>query len=557
MAEAADKVIGSASNFIPDNAESAEALLHQQLERFRQELSDHGSFSGILVTLLDRDSNHLICAYSKVPDHHAALDDTLKNYRIPLDLEHPMCTAYSTKSRVELSPEAIDNLPESVRIRVRLWGCDSMLFVPIVDRGDNCFGVILLMRDDGVFSPQEVCDLDGYIRSSAGQLYHRYRYLKLEAKEQELNRQLSEQEAFLSFTTQLMDLSSVEEIKTAVTREFLRRYPFDFAAVFLKKNDRLISERVEVCPKTLSERKEVVTDFFGSLDVEISSEQGAIAVCCEQNTLFFVPDGEMLRDYPMVDNDQKAYEVLGSLRTIAHIPLRYKQEAIGVLTLVCTHQIIELSSVEKSILEHVGEFVGNAIRHAELYEEVMKQKGEIESLNCQLQQKVETLGDIAIRDPLTSLYNFRYFREQLSLREEECHRDPDKQNLSLILLDIDHFKKVNDTYGHQAGNEVLQVVGRCLMDQTRRIDVVCRFGGEEFAAILPACSLDKAFECAERIRNALADLKINVGDQLISITVSLGVAELSPGMTSDELIEWADKALYQAKSEGRNRSIGV
>ncbi|MFL0798154.1 MAG: sensor domain-containing diguanylate cyclase [Cellvibrionaceae bacterium] len=544
--------IVAAMDGILEDPVSAEEFLQDRLEHLKCELSEIAPFAGIVISLLDKDGEHLVFEYTQVPEKQKALDNTLKTFRLPLDNEHPMCEVYKSTRPLTISTERMSEYSESIQQRLALWNCDTMQFLPIVDGEQKSFGVVLLMREEGNFSDEEVSKLLKYIHLNACQIYHRHRYLRLESKEAELNMLLSEQEAYLAFTTQLMDLSSVDEIFHATGREFLRRYPFDFVGIFVREKDRLVSGYIDLNSDTLDEREDAIRGFFEHVDVPVESEQGAITICCEQNTIMHVPDGELLRDYPMGPNDKKAYEVLGTLRTVLHLPLRYKKQAIGVLTLLCSHRVVELSLIEKQIFEHVGEFVGNALKNAELYEKVRHQNEQIEELNSKLQQRVETLGNMATRDQLTGLYNFGYFEEQLNRRVEECRRHS-VQSLALLLLDVDHFKHFNDTYGHQAGNEVLKAVGKCMAEQTRRVDIVCRYGGEEFATILPMCSQEKALECAERIRKAISALRFTFEGESVRVTVSLGVASLGKE-SATEFIEAADSALYRAKKAGRNQS---
>ena len=162
------------------------------------------------------------------------------------------------------------------------------------------------------------------------------------------------------------------------------------------------------------------------------------------------------------------------------------------------------------------------------------------------------LRDQADRDPLTGLYNRRYLENTLERELARCKRDG--QALSLILIDIDHFKKVNDTYGHQAGDEVLVQLGRLLGDAVRAGDVACRYGGEEFLLLLPAMPLEAAQARAEDVRTAFDDLVVEFGDFRLQATLSMGVAVYpGHGTAADELVRSADRALYQAKLNGRDR----
>lgn len=168
-----------------------------------------------------------------------------------------------------------------------------------------------------------------------------------------------------------------------------------------------------------------------------------------------------------------------------------------------------------------------------------------------IEKTKEKMNNLANIDRLTRLYNRRYFDEHL-LREVERAKRYKKQ-LSLVMIDIDHFKKCNDTFGHQKGDEVLQKIAYLLLTNTRRIDMVCRYGGEEMAIILPEISKNNAFHLAEKIRQI-----IETGSEKetgIQVTVSLGVAGLDRLDTLQEFIKHADSALYKAKESGRNKTV--
>lgn len=165
----------------------------------------------------------------------------------------------------------------------------------------------------------------------------------------------------------------------------------------------------------------------------------------------------------------------------------------------------------------------------------------------------DLLKDQATRDPLTNLFNRRYLEETLQreLHRAERHSTP----VSIIMIDIDHFKNINDTYGHDGGDEVLEKIGSLLQKYYRKSDIACRFGGEEFILVLPEMSLDIAIKRAEIIRLATESLCLTLhGQEMKGLTISLGVATYPQHGTSMEaLVSAADKALYRAKSLGRNR----
>ncbi len=167
----------------------------------------------------------------------------------------------------------------------------------------------------------------------------------------------------------------------------------------------------------------------------------------------------------------------------------------------------------------------------------------------------ETLRHQSVRDPLTGLFNRRFMEE--SLERELLRGDRNGQPVALIMLDIDHFKQFNDTFGHQAGDALLREMGDFLSQRTRGQDVACRFGGEEFVLILAGASMDVACQRAQLLREELKQLTVqHAGQALGKITVSAGVSAFPDhGATADELVRAADRALYRAKAEGRDRVV--
>lgn len=157
----------------------------------------------------------------------------------------------------------------------------------------------------------------------------------------------------------------------------------------------------------------------------------------------------------------------------------------------------------------------------------------------------------ALRDPLTSAGNRIAMDQSLSREIEVARRH--KHPLSVLMLDIDHFKNVNDEYGHYTGDEVLKTIAHTIKAQLRNIDRVFRYGGEEFVVLLTATDREAAAQIAERLRNAVLALEFPHLEMPLSVTISLGCSTLLPAETADSLLRRADGALYVAKREGRNR----
>lgn len=201
------------------------------------------------------------------------------------------------------------------------------------------------------------------------------------------------------------------------------------------------------------------------------------------------------------------------------------------------------------------------VKLAATREELKASQQSLEASNLALHEKIQQIGQLQDRlerqvneDALTGLFNRRYFDATLPRELARCQRD--NQPLSLILIDIDHFKHINDTFGHPAADLVLQEAARLFAYYARQGDVVCRYGGEEFMLLLPGLSRDTALERAEYIRRTFADQVTWIEGQRVSTTVSIGISCFPfNGAQVGHLVKAADLALYSAKAEGRNRIV--
>jgi diguanylate cyclase len=167
--------------------------------------------------------------------------------------------------------------------------------------------------------------------------------------------------------------------------------------------------------------------------------------------------------------------------------------------------------------------------------------------------EIEAYISRSLTDPLTGLPNRREFNDRLEERMGAWTRR--REVFSLLLLDVDHFKKLNDQHGHVVGDQVLASIGRALRGAIRREDAVARYGGEEFAILLPSTSLGQAIKVAQKVREAVARATVEHNHERIAITVSGGIATISANEQAEMLIERADLALYAAKEAGRNRAF--
>lgn len=179
------------------------------------------------------------------------------------------------------------------------------------------------------------------------------------------------------------------------------------------------------------------------------------------------------------------------------------------------------------------------------------EEGKLRAMTESLSARSESLEHAALTDALTGTQNRRFFDD--ALREYLAEFRRIDKPVGLMVLDLDHFKLINDTHGHDVGDKVLREVARCLKDLTRYHDVVARLGGEEFAIVAPNMNQEALVKLAERIRKAISALAVDAGNVRLKITTSVGLAVWNGKETADDFYRRADKMLYQAKRLGRNR----
>ncbi|PKL48914.1 MAG: hypothetical protein CVV42_07935 [Candidatus Riflebacteria bacterium HGW-Riflebacteria-2] len=222
-------------------------------------------------------------------------------------------------------------------------------------------------------------------------------------------------------------------------------------------------------------------------------------------------------------------EEFPSIVNMACIPLLVEGQPMGVLNFSSTEADYYVTPDELAALEVVSQLIVLAWQKQRLY-------------------------NISIKDELTGMYSFRFFRQRL--QEEMSRALRFETPLSIVMFDIDYFKKFNDSYGHLAGNLVLREFANILNESVRfGIDVAARFGGEEFALILPGTDESGALCVSERIRKVVEESPFDFNGQTLKVTVSGGVRQLESGMMLDDFVKEADRALYVAKEGGRNRIV--
>lgn len=265
--------------------------------------------------------------------------------------------------------------------------------------------------------------------------------------------------------------------------------------------------------------------------------------------------------YHGVQSNRKSIEVHTSLKEVHGFTSEHSTQLIDRVGEKAL-EVISLFSIPpgkikpfSQIIQEANEELGRLnYSYEQIVLELTQAKRLAEQLALDLKQANDSLRELTLRDSLTNLYNHQYFQDVLDAELEKSLRYQHK--LSLLLLDIDFFKSVNDTFGHPAGDYVLTEISNLMVKLVRHCDIVARYGGEEFGIILPETGKKGAKVLAQRLRRGIEQNKIKHNGQLISVTVSIGLASTENEdieISKESLVTQCDNALYAAKKNGRNR----
>lgn len=260
----------------------------------------------------------------------------------------------------------------------------------------------------------------------------------------------------------------------------------------------------------------------------------AISPLWAENEVFAKRKPQLIRDLLEEPRPSLLKERTSLGGSLLILPLMVGSRSVGVW-LLHRNQPNSFSFDDSGIYRTVANQLATALENASLY---------------------QMTRELATHDELTGLYNRRMLDSRLEMEWERTQRFGSV--MGLVMLDVDHFKSFNDEYGHLVGDQVLRHVASLLLSHTRKVDVVARFGGEEFCILLPRTNLSEALHVAETLRLAIETTPLHFQDRSYSVTVSLGAASSQLAVTSFlHLLELADQALYKAKSEGRNRAVAA
>jgi two-component system cell cycle response regulator len=530
--------------------------LSELLDWFGAQLRSMPEIDGCVVTLARDDDHALVISHLNLPISFAGIQSSYRGFQYDIDGNDVNAVVCRSGSSVFVTANDLDRYAETTRMRFERWKMRNLLVLPLAiglkDGGTQCIGTVMvfgqvrLLDEHHERAVREVADL------FAPQIRTHWRHQQGLDKARMVDAMHAELQQFLAYITAMNSLTSVDEVYALISKEFIHRFKFDFVVIQMENQGEL-----ELSHFAFSEPFRHLAapfaEFRSKTHYTTSARDGQSGVVFVNNQRFVINDVEKILGLPMGEKDRTSLEVLKTARTYIVMPIRLNNVPIGTLTLATLDHPIDFPDTELTLIELLGSFISTAIRNAMAHGMVEQKNREIAALNQELNDKVVLLDQIARKDRLTGLNNFGAFEEELKRRTSEYERVKDDSALSMILIDVDHFKRFNDQYGHPAGNVVLQEVATRILKAVRDMDFVARFGGEEFVVLLPKCDLPGAAMIAERIRSKIGDESFIVDGAQRAITVSAGYARFNSGETPRAFSNRVDSALYAAKANGRNR----
>lgn len=384
-----------------------------------------------------------------------------------------------------------------------------------------------------------------------------------------------------------VDESTIEEAAAVATEQDAQSPP-EHTGVALRITPRANSSVPELGPEYAQEIARVLTQFLASLENEavikdkVEAIRQQVAEGLAEASL--IPTLETVRDLVM-----EAY--LAANHAFASYLKHVNQELAEIYAVVggavqhqqqdaaATHQLhremmrevddleatMETATDIKTLKVKVKSQIGNIRQAVSDYQQKEAAQQQLAQQLAALSEKIKIMEDEAqknhttlekhryksLHDPLTELPNREAYNERA--RAEVSRWQRYQRPLTIAIIDIDHFKNINDSFGHQAGDRVIRVIGRSIAKRLREVDFFCRYGGEEFVALMPETSVETALVVVNKIREAIAKAAFNYKNQSLSISISVGLTEFAAGDDLASAFERADKALYRAKTQGRNR----
>jgi two-component system cell cycle response regulator len=534
-------------------------LLGEQLEKI-QDIDDY-----VMNFLDDKRENLLSLKLKFVDGEFKPLEKTYFKYKVELsDFVNINARAYKESRILTINHQTVSPVDQKW---LQMWKVDQISSIPFKckDRHGEPLGTLLITKKHGAIQRSTFETIEELMEIFCPILDKAVAYFYLQEHSREFQDANEEQNRFLKFIGEISNLTELQEIYTLFSTELAHQLPFELAAYYLLEGDKLVGKNVTVTSENYSAKYD---DWSKSVvDIPYATDNPANPIShtfvLDRHLLFEdvqkiieISDSQPVEEKQPISENMHVKErraLLKDGRTALLVPIRHQHKPIGVCALYTLSSAVTVSEADLRLVEHLCTFLGAALFNGKNFAIQSEQHKEIVRLNALLQGRVSELSEQASTDQLTGLYNFRTFKSEIARRLQASKSSPLQNDLAIAIVDIDHFKKFNDTYGHAAGNVVLAGVAGEINKLVRKMDLACRYGGEEFVVMLGSCSIDGIKNFSDRMRTVIEGAKFVVDGTALSVTVSVGCTTNMPEDSPESFFERADQALYQAKHNGRNR----
>ncbi len=514
-------------------------------------ITDH-RVAGFEINLHDPARQSLVTADLRLPGEYAGIEGTYRGFQYLLDRADANASVFMSRTPLVVGEGELDRFHETTRMRFERWRMRSLLVLPLLLPDDEAqpVGTLTVFSRDEPLGATDLSAFASLAALYAPQLRLHWR-LKLAAERSHtVERMAAEIHQFVEYIAEMNSLTAVDQVYASIAREFMRRFGLDMVNILMAEDDHLAMVH-SAFSEPFAHLAPEWEQHRSSTTYSLTVRDGQSALVFMHGQRLVVADAQHILHLPMSDKDRRALALLRTVRSFSYVPIRLHDKVIGVMWLVTLSERRVPTEAQLTLIDLLASFVSTAIVNAQAHMRVEEQTLQIGRLNSELEAKVLLLDELARKDKLTGLNNFGALEEEMRRRVSEAHRSP--MGLAMILIDIDHFKRFNDTHGHPAGNVVLKRVAQVISKAVRDMDFVARYGGEEFAVLLPHCDLPGVLAVAERVRADIEAALIENGADRHQVTISAGCAQLGAGEASADFVGRVDAALYASKHAGRNR----
>ncbi|MBI1889511.1 MAG: EAL domain-containing protein [Burkholderiales bacterium] len=507
------------------------------LDVLGNEIDKLGLLDGYMINLHDAGSDYLISLKMRFPGEYRYLEKTYHGYKTSVKGESTNLNIIAFNKR---SVVRVDDQDASRSQAMSRWDLKDCAAMPIVDRAaddPSPVGTIMLMLQNGRIEEGAFDILTELSSLFATPLRAALETALLKEFRERFAAEASEHERALQFIIDINNLTAPEKIFSMFAAELFRQIPFECLGFFLHEGKGLNNKMVVCSDESFQSVQEEWSSYLSDKTYELKHIAGGVSHAFLKNSSLLFHDAMEILHMPMSELDKATMRILKTPRTLLVLPIRYQNKAIGSIAFFSISKVVEVSESDLRLLEKLSSFLGTAITNSKNFELAQAQNAELERL--------------ASHDVLTGLPNRSLLMDRLTRGLSRWERL--QQKATIAFVDLDHFKNINDTLGHSAGDRVLVETSSRLISSLRQSDTVARFGGDEFVLILENPNDGNAHMLVlQRLLETLCEPIPDLAQE-VSLTCSIGFARYpDDGTDADTLLNAADAAMYLAKQLGRS-----